>query len=40
MHVFTDETQQNNNNQMLTIMCINISTTAVFIGVAIALFKR
>ena len=39
MNVFADEAQQN-NNQMLTIMCINISLTAVFIGVAIALFKR
>ena len=39
MNVFADEAQQN-NNQMLTIMCINISTTAVFIGMAIALFKR
>ena len=39
MFVFTDNTGQN-DNQMLAVVCINISTTVVFIGVAIALFKR
>ena len=35
----TDETHHN-GNFMLTVMWINISTTAVFIGVFIALVKR
>ena len=44
LFVFTDDNRQDDNrqydNRMLTVMWINHATTAVFIGVFIALVKR
>ena len=39
LFVFADDNRQD-DNRMLTVMWINLATTAVFIGVFIALVKR